>query len=183
MSVLHYQIDVSDARIERLKQKLEHASFPDELDGAGWDYGAPLNDVKRLAEYWRNGFNWKEQEAKLNRMPQFTTKIQVENFNELDIHFVHQRSPVPGAIPLLFCHGWPGSFIEVEKLLPLLQGSSTTPAFSIVAPSLPNFGFSSAVKQKGFALDKYARVCNALMLRLGYHQYGTNSLVCSDSVY
>jgi len=172
MSISPYQISVPNAELERIKQKLDHSSFPDELDHAGWDYGAPLKDVERLTYYWRSGFDWKAQEAKLNRLPQFTTKMHVDGFDELDIHFVHQKSPVVGAIPLLFVHGWPGSFIEVTKLLPLLQGSATNPAFSIVAPSLPNFGFSSGVRQKGFTLEEYAKVCHALMLRLGYDQYG-----------
>jgi len=173
MSITPYQISVPDAELESVKERLNHAVFPDELEHAGWDYGAPLRDVKRLAYYWRSGFDWKAQEARINKtLPQFTTKIHIDGFDELDIHFVHQRSPVLGAIPLLFVHGWPGSFLEVAKLLPLLHGSATAPAFSVVAPSLPNFGFSSAVRQKGFALDQYAAVCNALMLKLGYDQYG-----------
>lgn len=172
MSILPYKISVSDSELERVKQKLDHSTFPDEIEHAEWEYGAPLKDVQRLAYYWRSGFDWKEQETKLNQLPQFTTKIQVDSHEELDIHFIHQRSPVLGAIPLLFVHGWPGSFIEVVKLLPLLQGSATAPAFSIVAPSLPNFGFSAGVKHKGFALDQYAKTCHALMLRLGYDQYG-----------
>lgn len=86
---------------------------------------------------------------------------------------MHQVSPVKGAIPLLFSHGWPGSFIEVKKLLPLLEGGDGRPAFHIVAPSLPNFGFSSGVNTKGFGLKQYAETFHKLMLKLGYNEYVT----------
>ncbi len=106
MSISPYHISVKDSEIARLKEKLALSSFPDELDQAAWDYGAPLQDVKRLAQYWRNGFDWRKAEAKLNELPNYRTNISVDGgFGELDVHFVHQRSPIAGAIPLLFCHG------------------------------------------------------------------------------
>ncbi|SLM41072.1 microsomal epoxide hydrolase [Lasallia pustulata] len=148
-----YQISVPDSELERLRQKLSTVTFPDELDQAGWDYGAPLADIKRLAAYWKDEFDWRKAEAWLNELPNFQTPIQVDGFESLNIHFVHQKSPIREAIPLLFCHGWPGSFIEVTKLLPLLRTS--TPAFQIVAPSLPNFAFSDGTKKKGFGLPQY----------------------------
>lgn len=86
---------------------------------------------------------------------------------------MHQVSPVEDAIPLLFSHGWPGSFIEIKKLLPLLKGGNENPAFHVVAPSLPNFGFSSGVTKKGFTLDKYAETLHKLMIKLGYTEYVT----------
>ena len=100
-----YQISVPDSELERLRQKLSTASFPDELDEAGWSYGAPLADVKRLAAYWKDGFDWRKAEAKLNELPSFQTPIQVDGFEPLNIHFVHQKSNINEAIPLLFCHG------------------------------------------------------------------------------
>ena len=104
-SITPYKISVSDERMKRLEQKLQLASFPDELDDAGWDYGAPLADIKRLASYWRDHYDWRKHERILNDLPQFRTLVTVDGFGSLDIHFVHQTSKVGGAIPLLFVHG------------------------------------------------------------------------------
>lgn len=106
-----YKIAVPDAALSTLKTKLEYSTFPDDTEFSdSWDYGAPASDVKRLAKYWANGFDWRKQEAELNQLPQFSTKVNVEGFGELGIHFVHQRSEKEGSIPLLFCHGC--KFIE-----------------------------------------------------------------------
>jgi hypothetical protein len=104
-SITPFKIDVDQARIDRLQQKLRLRDLPPELDDAGSTYGAPLSEVTRLATYWADGFDWRAQEAKLNQLPQFTTDISVEGFGELNIHFVHEKSDVAGAIPLLFLHG------------------------------------------------------------------------------
>ena len=104
-SIEPYTISVSEEKRQRLIKKLEATTFPDELDQAGWDYGAPLADVKRLGTYWKEEFDWGKQEAKLNELPNFKTAIQVDGFESLDIHFVYQKSKVEGAIPLLFSHG------------------------------------------------------------------------------
>ena len=101
-----YLISVSDEQIAFLKAKLEQSRFPDELDEAGWAYGVPLEDVKRLAARWKDGYNWKEHEERLNRtLPQFTVDLPIEGFGLLNIHFVHKRSTVVNSIPLLFVHG------------------------------------------------------------------------------
>lgn len=100
-----YKINVPDAAIEQLRAKLDTATFPDELDAnEQWPYGAPLKDVKRLAEAWKT-FDWRRAEAKLNEVPQYITSIRPEGFDTLDIHYVFLPSPVKDAIPLLFCHG------------------------------------------------------------------------------
>ncbi|KAK8090240.1 microsomal epoxide hydrolase [Apiospora hydei] len=172
-----YQIAVPSARLDDLKQRLALATFPDELDEAGWDLGAPLADVQRLAKHWHHRFDWPGVERELNKaLTQFTTPIQCDGgFEPLDIHFVHRPSPVKGAIPLLFIHGWPGHFLEVSKILgPLSDGDGVeTPAFHVVAPSLPNFGFSEGTKKRGFAMEQYAETMNKLMLKLGYNEYVT----------
>lgn len=143
-----YNISVPSERLERLKQKLALTDLPDELDGAGWTLGSPLTDVKRLLTYWQNDFDWRQAEARLNDLPQFSVDVTIEDFDTLNIHFLHQQSKVKRAIPLLFVHGWPGSFIEVTKILPELGGGGQDfPAFHVVAPSLPNFGFSQGVKK------------------------------------
>ena len=84
---------------------MELTDFPDELDDARWDYGAPLADVQRLTAYWKDGFDWKKQEADINKLPQFQTKIKVDGYEPLSIHFLHQKSETSNAIPLLFVHG------------------------------------------------------------------------------
>ncbi|OTB08333.1 hypothetical protein M426DRAFT_316959 [Hypoxylon sp. CI-4A] len=176
-----YQIAVPDEALEKLKAKLALATFPEETSFSNDPkYGARLEDVKRLAGAWRDSFDWRRAEAELNKIPQFTTKIDVEGHEELDIHFVHQRSERKNAIPLLFCHGWPGSFLEVTKMLPLLttngpddNDDSEQPTFHVVAPSLPNFGFSQRTSKPGFSIPQYAEVCHKLMQRLGYTRYAT----------
>ena len=110
-----YTINVPDASLQKLKHQLADSDFPDELESDDqWRYGTPLSDVKRLAKYWENGFDWRKAEAKLNELPNFRTKVPVEGFGDVDLHFVHKRSEVENAIPLLFAHGWPGNFTEVS---------------------------------------------------------------------
>ncbi|KAI9149992.1 microsomal epoxide hydrolase [Paramyrothecium foliicola] len=167
-----YKVSVPDAAIKLLKDKLAVTTWPDETEFSDdWAYGSPLSDVKRLAKYWADGFDWRKQEAKMNEMPQFETKIPVDGFGELNIHFVHKPSPRPGAIPLCFSHGWPGSFLEIEKILPLLTEPEEGQAFHVVAPSLPNFGFSDRVSKPGFSPVQHAETLHKLMLKLGYNQY------------
>ncbi|KAF8872227.1 Alpha/Beta hydrolase protein [Infundibulicybe gibba] len=119
------------------------------------EYGAPLADMRRL-------------------LPQFTRDIDVEGFGSLNIHYIHKRSEVANAIPLLFVHGWPGSFLEATKITPLLlQASPDHPSFHVIVPSLPGYGFSTAPTKKGFSLSQYAETCHKLMLALGYDEYVT----------
>jgi hypothetical protein len=126
-SIEPYTIHVEEDKLQKLKQKLELAEFPDELDEAGWAYGSPLADIKRLTQYWKNDFDWRKAETKLNALPQFHTAIPVEGFETLDIHFVHQRSNVAGAIPLLFVHGWKSPFQFNEMLqLTVCQGQEAS---------------------------------------------------------
>jgi len=101
-----FTIHVSDDQLDLLKKKLSLTTFPDELEDAGRDYGAPLADIKRLVARWQDGYDWRKYEKEINdELPQFKRLISVENFGELDVHFVHKRSKVDGAIPLLFVHG------------------------------------------------------------------------------
>ncbi|KAI0741435.1 epoxide hydrolase [Daedaleopsis nitida] len=167
-----FKIRVPQEDLEQLYKKLDLVRYPDELTGAGWDYGVPLADLKRLTTYWKSGFDWRKTEAELNRLPMFTRDIEVEGFGTLNIHYVHQKSHAPNAIPLLLVHGWPGLFMEVRKMLPLLTASSPDhPGFHVVAPSLPGWGFSEAPKKPGFKGPQYAEVLNKLMLSLGYEEY------------
>ncbi|SMQ46570.1 unnamed protein product [Zymoseptoria tritici ST99CH_3D7] len=163
-----YRIDVPEEKLISLKIKLAQAEFPDELDGAAWNYGAPLADVKRLAQHWKTRYDWRAQEVKLNALPNYKRPIKVEGFVEIDIHYLHQPSENPNAIPLLFVHGWPGSYLEVSKMLASLREGSKGVAFHVVAPSLPNFGWSAGPKKTGFGLAQYAETCDQLMQALGY---------------
>lgn len=144
-SITPFKIAIPTSKIDRLKQKLALTDFPDEITNAEpWLYGPPLSDIKDLALYWETSFDWRHVEAHLNTFPQYIANIDVENFGTYDGHFIHQPSTVENAIPLLFIHGWPGSFVEVTKMLPdLVNSGSGNPAFHVVAPSLINFGFSS----------------------------------------
>lgn len=169
-----FKLDVPAAKVSDLQARLVQAKFPDdELDEAGWDYGVPLAEVKRLTVYWRDRFDWYKAQDELNVLPHFTTHIQCDGFENLRIHFLHRKSEVKNAIPLLFVHGWPGSFLEATKILDKLPGSGDHPSFHVVAISLPNFGFSEGSKKKGFAIEQYAETCHKLMLKLGYEQYAT----------
>ncbi|KAK2026354.1 epoxide hydrolase [Colletotrichum zoysiae] len=169
-----YKIEVPDSQIEELHSKLDLATFPPSSElTESWDYGTPVSEVKRLAHLWRNGYDWRAAEARLNEFPQFTTTISVDGFGDLEIHFLHQKSKHPGAVPLLFSHGWPGSFLEVLKILPLLTTEKDGLSFDVVAPSLPNFGFSEGPTKPGFSLPQYAEVMHKVMLKLGYDQYVT----------
>ena len=170
-----FKILIPNSSLEDLKLRLSLARFPDELNDAGWEYGAPLVDVKRLTRHWRDHYNWRAAEEQLNVLPQYTTRITVEGFDALNIHFIHRRSQVANAVPLLFVHGWPGSFIEATKVAQELSSptDAKAPAFHFVAPSLPNFGFSEAPRKKGFAVAQYAETVHKLMLKLGYTEYVT----------
>lgn len=183
MSEKAFKISVPESEIALLRQKLELTRLPDELDEVGWQYGAPLADVKRLVQRWKTGFDWRKSEEELNKLPHFTRDINIENFGALNVHYIHKKSVVAGAIPLLFVHGCgqpptpsvlrvrstnvlsgPGSFLEVLKILPLLVSSSPDhPSFHVVTFSLPGFGFSEAPKIPGFAIPQYAEVRNATL--------------------
>ncbi|VDB86820.1 unnamed protein product [Peniophora sp. CBMAI 1063] len=168
-----FTLAVSDDALALLHKKLAMTRLPDELDDAGWDYGVPLAHVRRMVERWQIGFDWRAAEREINELPMFTRPIEVDGFGALGLHYVHQRSTRPDAIPLLFVHGWPGTFLEVEKILPLLTEpeNANAPAFHVVAPSIPGYGFSEAPHKPGFHHSQNAEICHKLMLALGYDQY------------
>ncbi|KAI0078235.1 alpha/beta-hydrolase [Panus rudis PR-1116 ss-1] len=178
MAEKSFTLQVPDSELEYLKKKLELTRFPDELEGAGWEYGAPLVDIKRLVTRWKDGFNWRASEDHINSFPQFTRDIELEGHGTLNIHYIHKRSELgDNAIPLLFVHGWPGHFMEVSKILPLLTAvSPDQPSFHVVALSLPGYGFSDAARLPGFSsAEKFAEVGHKLMLALGYKEYVTQA--------
>ncbi|KAF2689547.1 microsomal epoxide hydrolase [Lentithecium fluviatile CBS 122367] len=172
-----YQIAVPDSTLETLQKKFSLTTFPGETAFSNdWKYGTPVDDIRRIVKYWQEKYDWRKAEAELNKFPQFTTIVSVDGHEDsLGIHFVHQKGERPDSIPLLFCHGWAGSFLEVTKILPLLTSSDNDEkqTFHVVAPSLPNCGFSQRTSKPGFGVLQYAEVCHKLMLQLGYDKYVT----------
>ncbi|QKW34610.1 epoxide hydrolase [Actinomadura sp. NAK00032] len=167
-----FRIDIPQSALDDLNDRLARTRWPDELPGVGWSYGIPVSYVRRLAEYWRTGYEWRAHEAALNEFPQFTTEIDGQN-----IHFLHVRSPEPDALPLVLTHGWPGSVAEFMKIIgpltdPRAHGGDPADAFHVVAPSIPGFGFSGPTRETGWDLHRVARAWAELMSRLGYERYG-----------
>lgn len=167
-----FKIDVPEADLRDLQDRLARTRWPDELPDAGWEYGVPVDDLKQLAEYWRTGFDWRAREARLNSHPQFMTTIDGQ-----PIHFLHVRSAEPNALPLLLTHGWPGSVAEFLEVIgpltdPARHGGKAADAFHAVIPSLPGFGFSGPTREKGWNAGRVAAAWAKLMERLGYERYG-----------
>ena len=152
-----------------MHRKLELTRLPSNLATERWaeNNGVTIQKVKDVVNFWRKSYSWKEEEARLNKLPQYTCNIHVEGFGELEMHFVHQISSAPNAVPLLFVHGWPGSFAEVTKLLPILDKAG----FHVVAPSLPGYGFSTCPDQAGFTNERDAEAVHKVMVELGYQRY------------
>ncbi|MEV4712638.1 epoxide hydrolase family protein [Micromonospora sp. NPDC049374] len=169
-----FRIDIDQARLDDLRERLERTIWPAPLPGDGWDTGVPTGWLRELAEHWRTGYDWRTAEAQLNAYPQFTTVIDGQR-----IHFLHVRSPEPDALPLVLTHGWPGSVVEFLDLIgpltdPAAHGGDRNDAFHLVIPSLPGFGFSGPVADAGWDTDRIARAWAELMRRLGYHRYGAH---------
>ena len=167
-----FRIDVSDAAIADLHDRLDRTRWPDVIPGSGWDYGTDRDYLRELCRYWRHEFDWPAAQRRLNDFAQFRTPI-----DGVDLHFVHVRSPEPDAVPLLLSHGWPGSTVEFMKVIgpltdPVAHGGRAEDAFHIVAPSLPGYGFSSAPRQPGWGPRRMAAAFAELMARLGYERYG-----------
>ncbi|HIE94264.1 MAG TPA: epoxide hydrolase [Acidobacteria bacterium] len=153
-----FEIAVPDPVLEDLQARLAKTRLPDQLEGVEWDYGTELGYLTELIGYWRDGFDWREQERRLNEFDQFKTVL-----DGLDTHFIHQRSVEPNAIPLIITHGWPGSIAEFTKIIgpltdPVAHGGSAEDAFHVVAPSMPGYGFSDKPRERGFGPEQIAEV-------------------------
>ena len=167
-----FRIDIPDAALEDLRDRLARTRWPDELPGAGWAYGVPLGYLRELAEYWRAGYDWRAQEARLNQFPQFITTIDGAR-----VHFLHVRSPEPQALPVVITHGWPGSVAEFLDVIgpltdPGAHGGDPADAFHLVIPSIPGYGFSGPTDGTGWTTARVAKAWTELMRRLGYQRYG-----------
>ncbi|MDQ2584182.1 epoxide hydrolase family protein [Saccharothrix yanglingensis] len=163
-----FRVDVSQADVDDLRDRLARTRRPIPVPGrddrTDFSRGIPPVYLEELAEYWRDGFDWRAQEEKLNQHEQFTTVVDGQTF-----HVVHARSANPGATPLILNHGWPGSFVEYQRLLPLL-----TDEFHVVVPSLPGFGFSTPLSGTGWELARTAEAYAEIMTRLGHERFAAH---------
>ena len=144
-----FRIEVPQADLNHLHDRLATARWPGELPGVGWTRGGPLDYLKELAEHWRTGYDWRAAEAELNRYPQFTTEIDGQR-----IHFLHVRSDQADAKPLLITHGFPSSVAEFLYLIEPLINPAVGQAFHVVAPSLPGYAFSTPLAATGWAMGR-----------------------------
>ncbi len=165
-----FTISIPDSALSELQSKLALASFPsqDANGGSGWERGTNVSFLRSLIDEWRSGYNWREREADLNRLNHSLTQI-----DGYSLHFIHTRSNRSDALPLLLIHGWPGSFLECEKVRPLLTApaNSALTAFHLICPSLPGYAFSSAAASQRTNARTIAALFIRLMHRLGYERY------------
>ncbi|KKI88061.1 epoxide hydrolase family protein [Shouchella clausii] len=172
MTIERFQIQVSDEILNDLQYRINHIRWPDQLENADWERGTELNYLKSLVSYWRDHYDWRAQEAKLNRFSQFRCKI-----DGIDVHFVHERGKGPDPLPLILTHGWPDSYLRYHKIIPLLtdpasHGGNPEDSFDVIVPSLPGFGFSSRPKHLGVNNFRVAEMWAKLMTeKLGYSKF------------
>jgi epoxide hydrolase len=165
-----FRIEIPQADIDDLHVRLDRVRWPAPVaDQTSWSRGIPQDELSALVEYWRTSYDWRAQEDALNRFPQFMTQIDGQQ-----IHFLHLRSQRTDALPLLVTHGFPSSFVEFTKMLDDLVAPGDSPAFSVVAPSLPGYGFSTPLASSGWTMGRTARAWSELMARLGYDRYGVH---------
>jgi pimeloyl-ACP methyl ester carboxylesterase len=164
-----FRIEIPQADLDDLHDRLASARWPGELPGVGWERGVPLGYLKELADYWRISYDWRAAETQLNSFPQFTTEIDGQR-----IHFLHVRSEHPGAKPLLITHGFPSSVAEFWHLIAPLTNPAAGQAFHVIAPSLPGYAFSTPLSGTGWTMGRTARAWAELMRRLGYQRYGVH---------
>ena len=171
-----FRIEVDAAALADLANRLDRTRLPDEIDGAGWDYGLPRPVLADLIEHWRNRFDWRTWEARLNAFDHYKTQLP-EVLGDARLHFIHQRSRHEDASPLVVTHGWPGSIVEFYKIIgplvdPTAHGGKPEDAFHVVCPSIPGYGFSDAPRTRGFDIRRLGETLVALMRKLGYSAYG-----------
>ena len=158
-----FRIDIPQADLDDLQARLSRTRWADEIPGSGDTYGVSVDRVRHLVDYWRDGYDWREVEARLNAHPQFVTEIDGQ-----DVHFLHVRSEREDAFPLVLAHGWPGTFIEFLDLVEPL----TSDGFDLVIPSIPGYAFSGPTTESGWDDTRIATAWAELMRRLGYERYG-----------
>ncbi|MEX2253893.1 MAG: epoxide hydrolase family protein [Acidimicrobiia bacterium] len=166
-----FAIDVDDGVLSDLRERLRRARFPAQIPDAAWDYGTEREYLKQLVAYWAEAYDWHARQARMNAFDHFRTEI-----DGTGVHFLHVRSPVEGAVPLVLTHGWPGSFVEFLDVIgplsdPEAHGGDAADAFHVVVPSLPGYAFSGPTTERGWHPGRVARAWAQLMAALGYERY------------
>ncbi|WP_110951268.1 epoxide hydrolase family protein [Pseudomonas bohemica] len=172
MPIRPFTLAITHEQLDDLHRRLDASRLPDTLATDSWEDGTATGFVQRLLGYWKNQFDWRDQERRINQLPQFMADIDGQA-----IHFLHQRGVGPKPMPLIITHGWPGSFLEMERLLPLLTdpekyGGDPADAFDVVVPSLPGYGCSPAPTRAGISARQIADLWILLMGELGYDRFG-----------
>ena len=173
MSIREFRIDVPNAVLADLRERLTKTRWPEPLPGEPWAHGADGAYIRELCDYWANKYDWRKHEASLNGYPQFMTTI-----DGVDFHFWHVKGKGPNPMPLCLVHGWPGSIYEFHHLIgpltdPAAHGGDAVDAFDVVIPALPGYGWSGKPKEPGWGPTRTARAFDQLMTELGYGRYGT----------
>jgi pimeloyl-ACP methyl ester carboxylesterase len=173
MTEIHpFAVQIPQAILDDLSARLASTRWPDEVAGAGWAYGSNLDYMRELCDYWQNKFDWRTQEKAINRLSHFRTEIE-----EFGVHFVHEKGKGDNSMPIMLLHGWPSSFLQMQKIIPLLadpetHGGNASDAFDVIVPSLPGYGFSDRPKEKGISVSRIAAFFQELMVdELGYERY------------
>jgi pimeloyl-ACP methyl ester carboxylesterase len=171
VAIRPFTIDIPEADLDDLRARIAATRWPEEETVDDQSQGVPLAMIQKVARYWHDEYDWRKCEARLNAVPQFITEI-----DGLDIHFVHVRSRHEDALPLIVCHGWPGSFVEQMKIVDLLtnptaHGGRASDAFHVVIPNMPGYGFSGKPTTPGWDPVRIGRAWVTLMKRLGYAQF------------
>jgi pimeloyl-ACP methyl ester carboxylesterase len=174
LSLRSFQVAIPQADLDALAHRLEITRFPEQAPGDDWSYGTPVGYLREMVEHWRNAFDWRAQEARMNEFPQFLTEIDGQT-----VHFVHVRSAIEGATPIVLTHTYPGSFAEFLDVIgpltdPVAHGGREEDAFHVVIPSIPGFGFSTPLAEGDWTMARVARTWDALMRGLGYHSYAAH---------
>jgi pimeloyl-ACP methyl ester carboxylesterase len=175
MSTHPFKINVPNEVIDDLRRRLANTRWPDEIPDTAWDYGSNLAYVKELVEYWRDGFDWRKQEAMLNGFNHFRAEVDGPG-----IHFIHERGAGPNPVPLVITHGWPSSIFEMHKIIPMLTnpakyGGDPADSFDVVVPSIPGYGWSDAPQKRGMGPQGVGDVWAKLMTEnLGYSRFAAH---------
>jgi len=173
LSVAPLPIQIGAEILSDLRSRIRNTRWPDPAPGAPWEQGTDLESLRQLLAYWADGFDWNVQERALNAVQHFRARL-----DGIDIHFVHERARHGSGIPLILTHGWPSSFVELLPLVPYLTDPAGHgiggPAFDVVIPSLPGYGFSERPAQTGVNYQYVARLWHHLMRGLGYERYGAH---------
>jgi pimeloyl-ACP methyl ester carboxylesterase len=171
MGIEPFTIPFSEPAVDDLRDRLRRTRWPDEIPGANWEYGVDLSFLQQICEYWRDRFDWKAQVERFSTFHHYRYSSE-----DISIHFIHERGKGPAPIPLILTHGWPGSFLEMMRIIPLLTdpasyGGSSSDAFDVVIPSLPGYGFSDRPTGPGMNVFRIAELWTGLMNELGYKRF------------